>query len=305
MSDLDYQRVRDCIEAIGDRSTALSKLFYTRLFQLDPAMSDIFDGGVAMLNRKFVNMLLTFKSAKGMDKLRPALESMAKRHMGYRAEPAHFALFRDCLLGALDDLLGDEMTVELRTSWANLYDEVAGIMRGWMEAHPEAAPAAGDRAQTHVDLTLLDDVGGEEVVRSVHQRFYDSVYNDDYLGQFFFHRAKALVVQKQTEFMVAAFGGPNNYRGEPPAFLHMHMLITQEMSDIRNIYLRNAILAEGLGKETCERWMRVDNAFLPAIVKRDVDECVMRVWGQGPFVIKKPAVYIPPRLMEADEVPAA
>jgi len=293
--ELDYQRVRDSIEAIGDRSTQLSKLFYTRLFQLDPAMSDIFHGGVPMLNRKFINMLLTFKNARGIDALRPALESMASRHVGYRAEPAHFALFRDCLLYALGELLGEEFTAELRGSWERLYDEVAGIMSGWMQAHPEAF-AAGTPAPTHVDLTLLQDVGGEDVVRRVHQRFYDSIYNDDYIGQFFFHRAKELVVRKQTEFMVAAFGGPNHYRGEPPAFLHMHMFITREISDIRNVYLRKAILGEGLSEDICERWMRVDNAFLPAIVKQSIDDCVMRVWGQGPFVIKKPAVYIPPRL---------
>jgi len=295
MSELDYQRVRDSIEAIGDRSTQLSKLFYTRLFQRDPAISDIFHGGVPMLNRKFINMLLTFKNAKGIEALKPALEAMANRHVGYRAEPAHFALFRDCLLQALKDLLGDDFTEELQGSWGRLYDEVAGIMAGWMQAHPEVL-AAATPAPTHVDLTLLQDVGGEEVVRRVHQRFYDSVYNDEYIGQFFFHRAKELVVKKQTEFMVAAFGGPNNYRGEPPAFLHMHMYITQDISDIRNVYLRKAILGEGLSQEICERWMRVDNAFLPAIVKQSVDDCVMRVWGQGPFVINKPAVYIPPKL---------
>ncbi len=296
MSEGDFQLVRESIEQIGDRSTALSKLFYTRLFQLDPGLSNIFDGGVAMLNRKFVNMLLTFKSAKEVEKLRPALESMARRHVGYRAESRHFLLFRDCLLGALEELLGDEFTPKLRGAWERLYDEVAGIMTAWMQAHPEAVVAAGEKTHTHSDLTLLEEIGGEEAVRRVHQRFYDSIYDDDYIGQFFFHRAKELVVQKQTEFMVAAFGGPNNYRGEPPAFLHMHMYITQEMADIRNVYLCKAVLGEGLSEEICERWLKVDNAFLPAIVKESIDDCVMRVWGQGPFVIKKPAVYIPPRV---------
>jgi nitric oxide dioxygenase len=296
MSERDFELVRASIEQIGDRSTALSKLFYTRLFQLDPSLSDIFDGGVAMLNRKFVNMLLTFKSAKGMEKLRPALESMAKRHVGYRAAPRHFLLFRDCLLESLAELLGDEFTPDLRAAWEALYDEVAGIMTAWMQAHPEVVVQASGKGKTHVDLSLLEEIGGEEVVRNVHQRFYDFIYNDDYIGQFFFHRARELVVTKQTQFMVAAFGGPNNYKGEPPAFLHMHMYITQEMADIRNIYLQKAILGEGLSEAICERWMRVDNAFLPAIVKESVDECVMRVWGQGPFVIKRPAIYIPLRL---------
>lgn len=296
MPQTDQQRVREsieAIEAIADGSAALSKLFFSRLFQLDPAIGDIFDGGVPMLNRKFINMLLTLKNAQGMDALRPALEAMAARHAGYRAQPAHFALFRDSLLQALGELLGEGFTSELRAAWGRLFNDISDIMAGWLQEHPEAAGDAP--VQTHVDLTLLQDIGGEQVVKSVHQHFYDTVYEDDYIGQFFFHRAKDLLIQRQTEFMVAAFGGPNHYKGEPPAFLHMHMYITADMAAIRQTYLRRAIRAQGLSEEICARWLRVDNAFLPAIVKRSVDDCVMRVWGQGAFVIKKPAVYVPPK----------
>lgn len=295
----DFQQVRASIEEIGDGSTQLSSLFYTRLFQLEPSLTDIFDGGVPMLNRKFVNMLLTFKNAKNIDALEPALQAMARRHIGYGALPAHFAPFRESLIFALEQKLGDRFDDELRRAWLSIYDSVCKIMVDYMEAHP-ADDADAAHAGNHIDATLLDDIGGVDVMTRVHQRLYDAIYDDDYIGQFFFHRAKELLVRKQTEFMVAAFGGPNHYTGEPPAFLHMHMYITQEMTEIRNVYLRNAIMAEGLSRDICERWMRVDNSFLPAIVKQSVDECVMRCWGQAPFTIKKPVAYIPPKLQSAD-----
>lgn len=296
MADEDYQLVRASIEAIGDGSNKLSSLFYTRLFQLEPSLTDIFDGGVAMLNRKFINMLLTFKNAKNIDTLVPALQAMAKRHFAYGAQPPHFDVFREALIYALEQKLGADFNDELRAAWLSIYDTVCEIMVDYMKAHPEEAPEEGEGTGTHVDPALLDDIGGADVVFRVHQRFYDMMYDDDYIGQFFFHRAKELVVKKQTDFMVAAFGGPNNYTGEPPAFLHMHMYITQEMAEIRNTYLRNAIRGEGLSQDICDRWLRVDNAFLPAIVKKNVEECVMRVWGQAPFTIKKPVAYRPPTL---------
>lgn len=293
--ETDLQLVRASIETIGDGNTELSSLFYTRLFQLEPSLTDIFDGGVPMLNRKFINMLLTFKTAKNLDALVPALQAMAKRHFGYGAEVAHFAPFREALIYALEQKLGDGFGDELRAAWLSIYDSVCKVMIDYMESHAEERPAALESSGHHIDPNLLEDIGGEEKVRKVHQRLYDGIYEDDYIGQFFFHRAKDLLIRKQTAFMVAAFGGPNHYAGEPPAFLHMHMFITREMAEIRNVYLRNAILAEGLGQDICDRWLSVDNSFLPAIVKQSADECVMRCWGQAPFTIKKPAVYVPPK----------
>ncbi|MDQ7004894.1 MAG: globin domain-containing protein [Ghiorsea sp.] len=285
--------VKQHIESMGQNIDNLSSSFYTHLFRINPSLTHIFNGGISMLTRKFNNMLATFKSVHDLHKISAALESMAERHVAYHAEVSHFDDFNQALLLALEDTCKEDFTPELKLAWQTVFEEVANIMVEVLRHAPKAEKKSG--ATTESSSLLIDDIGGTEVVTRIHQRFYDYLYEDAYIGSFFHHRAKRLLVRGQTEFMVAAFGGENHYKGEPPAFIHMHMFITQEMSDIREIYLRRAILAEGMSDGICQRWLEVDRSFHSSLEKKSVDECVMRVWGQAPFTVKKPAAYQPPK----------
>jgi len=286
--------VRDDIAALSSRINELSALFYTHLFRLHPPLQDVFNGGVPMLNRKFGNMLATLKNVKHLEKISAALTSMAERHLAYHAEIAHFPVFKEALLLALQDLLGDSFSTSQQAAWHKVFDEVSTIMVAVFEQQAATVNATKTLPRQHHDDDLLHDIGGETIVRAVHQRFYDAIYEDEFLGGFFHHRAKHLLVRKQTEFMVAAFGGANHYHGEPPAFIHMHMFITAEMSAIRDIYLRNAVLAEGLDERICQRWLAIDHSFHASIEKNNLDDCVMRCWGQQAMTVKKPNDYQPP-----------
>ncbi len=285
--------VRDHISQFSNQTDKLSSIFYTHLFRIDPDLTAIFNGGVSMLNRKFNSLLSTFKNLKDLEKMTVALESMAERHVPYHAEPAHFPVFKEALILSLEELLSDNFTPELRSAWEKAFDEVSDIMVRVLKQHPETG--AHEKPHSDEELHLLENVGGEEMIHTVHKRFYDYIYDDDFINGFFQHRAKTLLVRKQSEFMIAAFGGPNNYHGEPPAFLHMHMFITQEMLDVRNTYLERAILEEGISEELCKLWLKVDQSFHAAIVKTTIDECVMRVPGQYPMTVRKPAGYKPPK----------
>ena len=88
--------------------------------------------------------------------------------------------------------------------------------------------------------------------------------------------------------MVGAFGGPNAYMGDTPAFVHMHMYITDEMADLREEILKKTILDEGLDEPIADRWLEVDNAFREGIVKKSIDACVMKCPGQVPLTAIKP-----------------
>ncbi|MGR8941901.1 MAG: group I truncated hemoglobin, partial [Gammaproteobacteria bacterium] len=126
----------------------------------------------------------------------------------------------------------------------------------------------------------MREIGGEDAVHRVHARFYEVMFNHPWLGQFFFGKSEEVLIMKQTQFMVAAFNGPNNYTGDTPAFVHMHMFITDEMADLREQILRKAILDEGLSASIADRWLKVDQSFRSAIVKKTIDECVLKCVGQ-------------------------
>ncbi len=285
------RRVAACIEDIGTDINRLSQNFYRHLLRDDPALSRVFSGNTAALNRKFFNMLAALKNVKHLEKIEASIQQLGERHgCQYAVLAEHFTPTKKALVTALEAHLGDGFSAELRQAWDAVFDEVADLMKVAISAAP---PAEDDSAPlTGYDGDLLQAIGGEEVVLRIHRRFYDVIFEEPWLGKFFRGKHETTLARKQTEFMVAAFGGENRYRGDTPAFVHMHMLITREQLEVREALLRDAIRAEGLSEEIVERWLRVDRGFWAGLVKTSEEECVLKCFGQYPVVAKKPQGYV-------------
>lgn len=288
--------VKLCISEISSQVNSLSQTFYQELFHLDIQLKNVFSGNVVSLNRKFINMMATLKNVKHLEAIEDSVQKMGERHaLQYGAQLKHFPTLRKALLIALKKQLGERFNTELEAAWEDVFDDVADIMqRAIAKIDPEKiAEFAGDKMDN--DAGLYEEIGGADVVHRVHQRLYDALFDEPWLEKFFYGKSKEVLVEKQTQFMIAAFNGPNNYKGDTPAFVHMHMFITEEMLEVRNTLLKNAILAEGLSASIAERWLKVDQSFWSALIKKSVDECVLKCVGQMPVVAKKPANYIAPQ----------
>ncbi|MES0370919.1 MAG: globin domain-containing protein [Mariprofundaceae bacterium] len=284
----DRETVRNSIVTLGNRMNALSVSFYTHLFQIDHSQMQIFDGSAVTLNRKFINMMATLKSIRQLEKMVPAIESLTKRHLSYGMKPEHLDPFKQALLLSLSDQLGDLFTKEVKQAWENTFTEVAVIMRCAVRKNPEWSRMETESDDANKDTNLFEKIGGVEIVTNVHTRLYTVLFDHPWLGKFFYGKNREALINKQTNFMVAAFGGPNKYVGEPPALAHMHMLITEEMALEREKILRKSILDEGLNDDITQYWLKIDRSFWPAINKNSIDECVTKCFGQAPLTIEKP-----------------
>lgn len=283
--------VKECIDGFNasDREK-LSQLFYRELFHLDINIKTVFPGSISTLNRKFFSTLGVLKDVKHLEKISQSIEQLGQRHLlRYGAQIKHFELIEKALIYALAEHMKEKFTDDLKTAWRCVYGDVAKIMKQAMISVDRRADIRDESQDiNNDDGMLLDEIGGEEIITQVHKRFYDVMFEHPWLGQFFYGKSKPTLIRKQTQFMIAAFNGPNNYQGDTPAFIHMHMFITDEMSDLRSQILKEAILAEGLSESIAERWLAVDNAFRPSIVKKSIDECVMKCLGQQPVIANKP-----------------
>ncbi len=293
------QQVASCIDDIGTDINQVSQSFYRHLLQDNPELSRIFSGNTATLNRKFFNMLAALKNVKHLEKIEASIHQLGERHgRQYAVLSEHFMPTKKALMMALEEHLGDGFTTPLRQAWDEVFDEVADLMK---KAVSQARHRDDDSlALTGYDGNLLQAIGGEEVVLRIHQRFYETIFEEPWLGKFFRGKHETTLARKQTEFMVAAFGGENHYRGDTPAFVHMHMLITQEQLEAREVILRNAIGEEGLSEEIVERWLKVDRGFWAGLVKASEGECVLKCFGQYPVVAKKPGDYVFPSITPSE-----
>ncbi|MDQ6954960.1 MAG: hypothetical protein Q9M20_05900 [Mariprofundaceae bacterium] len=289
ISDKQLQQrrmVRDNIDDMSNSMTALCTHFFTHLFRLDPSQIQVFDGGPVFLHRKFSSMMATFKNARRLESMATAIEALSYRHIRYGMKVIYLPAFKQALMLALADHLKDKLSTELRDAWGAVYDDITNIMKSAAENNSEWHKDEKKFHDSHHDTGLLEDIGGQEIITRVHQCFYDLMFDDDWIGQFFLGKHKLGLIRKQTEFMVAAFGGPSLYSGQPPALVHMHMYITEDMALYREKILRKCILDAGLSAAIADRWLAVDRSFWPSINKQSLDECVTPCPGQLPITIK-------------------
>lgn len=140
--------------------------------------------------------------------------------------------------------------------------------------------------------TFFDEIGGLKVIEKVHKIFYDKIYADPWIGKFFQGIDQKVIEGQQNDFMGQSFGGKVYYLGKLPLAAHKHMLITEELFELRKTYLKEALEEVKVQPEHIEKWLKIDGAFKSGIVKKSRDECEKRYFTdsiqeyENPYVSK-------------------
>jgi len=123
---------------------------------------------------------------------------------------------------------------------------------------------------------LYDLIGGRSTLDKVHKIFYDKIYADPWIGQFFKEIKQEIIETQQSDFMAQAMGGPAMYLGKLPIPAHRHMFITEELFELRTKYLKESLLEANVEARYQEQWLKIDNAFKKGIVKSSRADCTLR-----------------------------
>lgn len=107
----------------------VAAMFYDRLFTLDPSLRPLFRGDMAEQGRKLIAALAFV--VEGLDDLPqrlPVIQALARRHVGYGVQAAHYDTVGRALLWTLAQGLGDAATDEVLQAWRQAYAVVSGAM---------------------------------------------------------------------------------------------------------------------------------------------------------------------------------
>jgi hemoglobin-like flavoprotein len=107
-----------------------AKLFYDRLFELDPALRSMFKGDMTEQGRKL--MVMINMVVNGLDNLAPLLEpiqNLGKRHVGYGVTAAHYDTVGSALLWTLGQGLGSQFTPAVNDAWTEAYTTLSSVMK--------------------------------------------------------------------------------------------------------------------------------------------------------------------------------
>lgn len=120
---------------------------------------------------------------------------------------------------------------------------------------------------------LYERLGGMPTYTKVHKIFYDKVYAHPWLSKYFTHRPRDVLESQQSKFMSQLMGGPKIYGGQTPKSAHQHILVSEELFDLRAQLLSDSIKEAGVSDQLRQEWLAADATFKRIVVKSSVKDC--------------------------------
>ena len=114
--------VRDSFTKLSPQLDDLGRVFYARLFDVNPALRALFPGDMGHQARALTAMLeLIVKTLDMQDKLVPLIHYLGERHAAHQVRPEHYAPFGAALMWTLGAVLRDDFTPETRHALEEAY----------------------------------------------------------------------------------------------------------------------------------------------------------------------------------------
>ncbi len=138
MNQQQIALVRETFKQVEPIAQEVGDLFYTRLFEIDPALRQLFRGD--MKRQALMLMTVIGLAVRGLDqpeRITEAVGELGRRHERYGVRVEDYHTFGAALLWALEQVLGDKFTPEVRQAWIEAFDLLASGM-----TRPTEQPAA-------------------------------------------------------------------------------------------------------------------------------------------------------------------
>ena len=121
--------VRESFETVREYADSLTMLFYGRLFEMQPAVRNLFKANMGEQSRKLLDMLVTVVDAiDQFETLRPKLNELGRKHVTYGALPEHYDVVRMALLWALAQALEQQFDPETKAAWDHMLRGITAAM---------------------------------------------------------------------------------------------------------------------------------------------------------------------------------
>jgi len=140
MTPEDVKLVQESFAKVAPQADVAASMFYDRLFSVAPQVRALFPQDMEVQRRKLMATLAAVVNGLGnLHAILPAASALAKRHVQYGAEPAHYAVVGSALLWTLERGLGPQWTPDVAAAWAKAYATLADFMIAEAYGASEAA----------------------------------------------------------------------------------------------------------------------------------------------------------------------
>jgi len=131
MTPQQVSLVQTSFAKVAPISEKAAALFYDRLFEIAPEVRPLFRRDMAEQGRMLMAALTAVVNGlSNLEAVLPAASALAKRHVAYGVEAAHYAPVGVALVWTLEQGLGAEWTPQLAAAWAAAYATLSSYMIG-------------------------------------------------------------------------------------------------------------------------------------------------------------------------------
>jgi hemoglobin-like flavoprotein len=130
MTPHQQELIRSTWSQVAPISDSAARIFYDRLFALDPGIAPMFAFTDMEAQRKNLmqTLAVVVKSIDDLATIVPAVEAMGRRHAAYGVHPSQYATVGTALLDTLAVGLGDAFTPDARAAWCEAFETLASVM---------------------------------------------------------------------------------------------------------------------------------------------------------------------------------
>jgi hemoglobin-like flavoprotein len=122
--------VRQTCKEVAPIADSAADLFYTKLFQIDPALRPVFAAQLDNRGRRLMQMVEA--AAGALDKpatLAPALAGLGSRQVASTTSDHRYETVGAALILTFRQGLGPAFTPEARQAWIELFDSIDGVLK--------------------------------------------------------------------------------------------------------------------------------------------------------------------------------
>jgi hemoglobin-like flavoprotein len=129
MNSREITLVQETFEKVRPQANDVARLFYSKLFELDPSLRPLFRPDLTEQGAKLMQVLgIAVAGLRNLDALLPVVEELGRRHTRYGVKEEHYETVGVALMQTLQAGLGESFTPEVAGAWQRVYAALSTTM---------------------------------------------------------------------------------------------------------------------------------------------------------------------------------
>lgn len=122
--------VQESFKSVAPIADTAAKLFYQKLFDLDPELKPLFQGDMEEQGKKLMKMIaIAVNGLDNLEQIVSAVQDLGVRHANYGVTDKDYDTVGEALLWTLQQGLGDMFTPEVKDAWVAVYGLLSDTMK--------------------------------------------------------------------------------------------------------------------------------------------------------------------------------